>query len=1533
MFHSKLKPLALVGILDLCLLAGPVFAQSNDVAQLTRQAQYWEQQGRADLAADTWRKLLAVDANNADALLGLGLAAVSASRTAEANQRLQQLQQRHPNSAQFRRLQTAIRTGNTADQRLPNARRAAAAGNNAEAVRLYEASFEGSNPPASVALEYYQALAGTDAGWTRARDGLRRLHSAGGNPRASLAYAQVLTYRAPSRREGINLLRGLTSRGDVGGDARNSWRQALTWMGQSSTDAAAYREYLAAYPGDADIQARLDAATRTGARVAADVAPRPAAPARPAAPPPDPRLRAGFTAMQADNDAEAERNFSAVLQASPNNSEALGGLGSVRLRQQRFGEATQLLERAAGRDSKWRSALNSARYWDLMGQSRSMAASGDTAGAQARLRQAIALDGRQADAHAAMGALLMSSEPAEAERSYRRALELNSSNQAAIEGLAGLYASQGRGEEATQMFNRLGAQQLSGMDDATKLQTNVRRARAQQLLANGDVEGAQGELEMALAERPTDPWVRLDLARLYQQVGRPDLTRNVVEGLLVHGAESPESLYVYALMAREQSDWASVEAALSRIPANQLDANMRQLQALAMVQGQAAQVSALAAQGQHAQAQQLVAQLEQSLGAQRSDAEVAAALAGAWADAGNRQRALSLAQGLLRGRDSADARLQYASVLSRAGQDVELAASLRQLQGMNLTAEQQRRLMTLRNGYLLRQTDALREMGNLEGAYSMLSPVLAEQPQDTDTLAALARLYAAANQHPQALALYQRILQSRPSDVNTLTAAAYSASAQSDHRLAEQYLQYALQHAPQSVDVLTAAARIHRAAGRNRRAEQYYRQALAVQQQQAVGSVSVAGVQALSGGGNPFAGMRGPGQTMLPPLNGAGLAPLAAQPSAYPAAPAPIPLPSPGYAGNSTLPALPSPATNTQHNLLPAPVAMTPTAAATLPNVDVRAVRMHAQQFPVSMSTSVAPLQMASAAPVAPTLQQELQELRSEHSSAINAGAQFRARDGEAGLGRVVSVIMPVKAEIALGEGYLDIAATPILMDSGTVSDEYAVQSRFGAGPNAAVAGLLANNSQAIGATVGSGLYQRMLTDGDSAATRDYIQTQARSSGLFQRLMDAAVVEPTVTLEDGSTRNKTAAELLAERTELATVALFDMPLSRFTLGNDLSGLTIGQIGQMVLGNAQLVAAMAPDDVAQLRLLSAGVAADMTAAQFQETLYSMAATAGGAQRLDVNAAGVGLSVGYRIAGFHGDIGVTPVGFKQTNVVGGLGWEGKLGDVFSLSAGLARRAVTDSVLSYAGVEDPRTGMRWGGVVSTGARVAGVLDNGMLGGYLTLQGNQLTGENVADNTHYQMDSGFYVHAVRTPQHSLTLGLNLTAMGYDKNLSGYTFGHGGYFSPQRYFDFSVPVHWIGQSSQGNARWQVDASVGYQHFKADAAPYFPTDGAMQGAAYDAASIASTLGLLPNYVAPVYPEMLKTGVSFNFGAATEWNITRQMLLGARLNFSNARDYSEFTTGFYLRYLFDLFGYDGQSTFGGALQQMPRQGPAPIRPPF
>ncbi len=1453
MFRKNLKPLYLLG---LCVLTAPAWSQNAaSTRQLVNQGNYWLDQGREDLAADAWRKLLAADPAQPDALLGLGLIDLNQGRRAEAQRRLQQLQSRHPSAAQTARLRAALAGGGSAaGGSLQAARSAAAAGRYAEAVKAYDEAFGAGGPPDTLALEYYQVLAGTQDGWTRARDGLRRRVAAEpDNAAAALALAQVLTYREPGRREGIAQLRTLSQRPDTAGPARSAWRQALLWLNATRADAPLFQAFLELQPDDREIAARQAQLRDQAMR---------------AEPAPDPNQRLlgeGFRALQGGTLDVAEARFAQVLRAQPKNTEAMGGLGSVRLRQERFGEAAELLRPAAAANRKWRGAANAARYWQTLQEVRRQPGTD----AAAKIREAIALQPSEPTGYVLLGDLLGAGDAAAAETSYRKALELDAGNAGALQGLGTLLGRLGRADEAAAMFERLTPEQQERAGGAAVLRATLARARAQQAIASGSLEMAQIELEDAVLQQPRDPWLRLELARLYQRLGRPDQADGIMAGLRAQDADAPQSLFAQALFARERNDWNGAWALLERIPAAARDAEMRALHDTAWVQLQAAQARTLMQGNRVGEAQLLLARAESALGERIDQPGIAAALAGAYADIGSQQRALALAQRLMQGNPDVDNRLQYGEVLLRARQDAELAALLRQLGDASLDPAQRTRLQALRSGYVLRQVDALRELGNLEGAYDVLAPVLAQQPQDPQTIAALARLYAAADDHGQALALYQQLLQLAPGDVDAMLAAAGSAAAMRDLGTAEHYLEQALARAPQSPEVLAAAGRVYRAAGKNRRAESYFKAAIAAaargagQPDNGYPHASTA----LAGAGrafNPFAGITR-GNT---------------RPAALRADPAPLPASVAALAATPPATAMLPPA-QVDADGLPAPVL----ATSAMPAVPAAAI-----QAPRRGAAPAAPAGM-SPAPVRGVID-ELRELRADSSSALAAGAAYRNRDGEAGLGQLADLQVPLQARFGVGDGKLQVAVTPTVLDAGRVDDAYASASRFGAGPQLALSGALAADRAPVDDLVGSSLYQALLTNGATTATRNLIYERALDSGRYQELF-----------------NQTDATLTAAERRKATLELlYADPLPDYMLGRDLGNTPIADIARQVLGSTALLRGLSAAEQAQLKALAGGSSAAQTPLAFQDTLYAMVANAAGARRLgSQDASGAGLSVGFEQGGFHVDVGTTPLGFGETGIVGGVGYRGRVGDTLTWSGEASRRAVTDSLLSFAGVSDARNGLQWGGVTATGARMAATVDNGLLGGYASLAWHRLQGTHVAGNDRQELGAGVYVHALETANQSLTAGLNLTAMQYDRNLSGFTYGHGGYFSPQRYVDVGVPLHWNGRSAAQRLAWQVDASVGVQSFKEDPADYFPLDPAMQQAAYDAASLAALLGLTPRYVEPVYSGQTKTGVSYNLSAAAEWQLSTQLFLGGRMEFNNARDYRQFGTNVYLRFLLDRLG--------------------------
>jgi tetratricopeptide (TPR) repeat protein len=776
-----------------------------------------------------------------------------------------------------------VKTPGAKNDLLLRARAAARAGRAAEAVQLYRSQFDNGPPPEALALEYFQVLSSTPQGADEGRRGLQQLvRDHPDNPGYQLALAQLKTYSEATRREGIRTLAGLSKQPAVAAAARASWRQALIWLDARAPDAPLYRDYLGEQSDEA-VAARLENLTHPPAASAASVAGQ--------------AVGEGFRALDHSDIAGAERTFEQTLRTQPDDTDALGGMGLVRLRQERFAQAEDLLTRASrgGAAPKWASALRSASYWNLIGQANAARDKNDLRGQQALLERAVKLDAREPTGQIALADnRLAAGDLAPAEALYQRVLSARPDDAQALRGLITTYGRQGRSDDALALAKRLPADQAGQLGGLRDIQVEQARAHAKAQGDAGDVAGAQRTLEDAMLAAPDSPWVRLDLANIYRRQGLVSEARGVMDGLLMSQPDMPDALYASALLASDSGDAAAGLQYLDRIPAASRSRDMSQLQRRLWAQGQAQRAEALVRQGNPGAARQVLAQAESSLSSDMP-AEIWGQLAGAYAEIGDAPRALAMSRQLLARNPSPGIgdRLLYASILLKTRQDVELSAVLRQLQNAPLNASQRSDFDSLRIAFALRQTDALREAGNLEAAYNAMAPVLAARPEDPQALAALARLYSAARDERQALALYQHILQRSPTDLDVLLASASSASALREHEEAKNYVMAALKIAPDQSRTLAAAGRVYRNAGDSARAEQYLRAAL-VADGRSAGTLPMAGAGGAGGfaPANPFAGMTG-GAPSLPMAAGypvaagnpfAGQGAAAAQPGMPPAA-------------------------------------------------------------------------------------------------------------------------------------------------------------------------------------------------------------------------------------------------------------------------------------------------------------------------------------------------------------------------------------------------------------------------------------------------------------------------------------------------------------------------------------------------------------------------------------------------------------------------------------------------------------------------
>ena len=279
-----------------------------------------------------------------------------------------------------------------------------------------------------------------------------------------------------------------------------------------------------------------------------------------------------------------------------------------------------------------------------------------------------------------------------------------------------------------------------------------------------------------------------------------------------------------------------------------------------------------------------------------------------------------------------------------------------------------------------------------------------------------------------------------------------------------------------------------------------------------------------------------------------------------------------------------------------------------------------------------------------------------------------------------------------------------------------------------------------------------------------------------------------------------------------------------------------------------------------------------------------------------ASGVALAVGLSGDNFQADIGTSPLGFKIRNVVGGFSLSNTVDDL-TLKAAINRRAVTDSVLSYAGARDPRTGNIWGGVVKTGIRLDAQYGEEQYGLYAGAGASSLTGHDVKSNSEFEAALGAWWRAYQNTNSRVTLGMNLNALGYRNNLSHFTLGHGGYFSPQRYLSLSLPINAAGR--WGRLSYQFGIDGGFRHSTQDRVAYFPNDDTLQTAWQTRIATTPPLAIYNAF----YNGDNSSGFGMNFKATFEYLIAPKFALGGRFSFDNSRNYTQQTGLLYLRYAF------------------------------
>lgn len=181
--------------------------------------------------------------------------------------------------------------------------------------------------------------------------------------------------------------------------------------------------------------------------------------------------------------------------------------------------------------------------------------------------------------------------------------------------------------------------------------------------------------------------------------------------------------------------------------------------------------------------------------------------------------------------------------------------------------------------------------------------------------------------------------------------------------------------------------------------------------------------------------------------------------------------------------------------------------------------------------------------------------------------------------------------------------------------------------------------------------------------------------------------------------------------------------------------------------------------------------------------------------------------------QGELSPSPHGSLTLSQVGRAG---------AWSAKLEQSPVRESLLSYTGLRDPYTGDTWGQVHRRGVSLQGwrnLTPTWTIAG--SLQAHAYTGHEVADNHGFTSRISLGYDLAQPGFDYINLGPFIDYRHFDRNLSHFTYGHGGYYSPQR--DIGVGLSLNFQTAEARP-WLLRGTfhTGWRRQEQDSSPWFP---------------------------------------------------------------------------------------------------------------
>jgi len=743
--------------------------------ELLSGARMWASKNRTDMARQLVGKVLAMDPYSPEGLGMLGDLALREKKSDEAKRILDTLRSRHPSHPMTQELETLVRVDGADREKLAQMRLMAHAGRKTEAADLARELFP-KGPPTlgGLALEYHRIVGSSSNQGTDSLRQLGRLYQETGELRYRLAQLEMRLSQGENATALAQEIEALSKQPEVDAQQlQDLWRRTLNRLPNTQANLQRVRQFLQRYPSDPAMVDRLAAmqqAVERAANAAQQAVERAARAAR------DPaniaRNAARVALDQGDTDL-AEEQLQIVLSLRPRDSESLGNLGLVRLRQGEHAQAQELFEQAyaLNRQKKWKDLQETAKFWGLLRQADRAIEKNELPTAANLAEQALTLQPGNIQALITLASIRnLQGDAALAENAYFSALQVEPNSSAAVRGLAGLYARTGRTAEALKLLTEATARDATLGQELAGTQAELLAAQAEEHTQANRLNDARRSLESAVALAPDDAWMRHRLARLYLRLNLPQEALGVMDKGIARtaagtGTDKNDMRFARALIRSALDDDPGALDDLAQIaPAGRTES----MQSLAQRSNVKSLVTQATTRRNPANAPTLLARAEQQAG---NNAELLYAVANAWFRNGQPASGVAVFNRLAARSPTLapDTQLDHAQLLNRAQDDVGLAERLPSLlQSTGWSVEQETRLVAIDASHRERLIEQQRQAGNLGEAIRLarqplplpmapLTTPVAHQRTQTQ-----ARLLMAAGEYAEAAQLLAPLAKASP---------------------------------------------------------------------------------------------------------------------------------------------------------------------------------------------------------------------------------------------------------------------------------------------------------------------------------------------------------------------------------------------------------------------------------------------------------------------------------------------------------------------------------------------------------------------------------------------------------------------------------------------------------------------------------------------------------------------------------------------------------------------------------------------------